>query len=196
MSAPRTGSMATKAISTLASFTASTTWPAEVKVISSNFTPKRWANSRDKSTDTPRAWPVAGSRVARIGLPKLMAARKVPPGANSETVAAGALGADEQALNKVVRASARTTKTGVIFMGRALVVGPFTLSLACPEPVEGSKGFDKLSPNGIDYSILALARNSSWYLMSFCWFSCWAICGLTSSSLGAWASRTSSRRMM
>ena len=48
----------------------------------------------------------------------------------------------------------------------------------------------------LSYSIFAFARKSSWNFASFCCVSCWVICGFTSSNLGNWASRTSSRRMM
>src|SRR5258707_1340852 len=88
MSAPRTGSMATKATSQALDLTASTTLPAAAKVTSSTETPNRRASSRDRSTDTPRGSPVTGSLVARTGLPKLIAARNVPDGASSATVAA------------------------------------------------------------------------------------------------------------
>ena len=46
----------------------------------------------ERSTETPRGSPVAGSFAARIGLPKLIAARSVPVGARSERAAAGTCG--------------------------------------------------------------------------------------------------------
>src|SRR5260221_8981977 len=88
MSAPRTGSMATKATSQAFDLTASTTLPAALKGTNTRETPNRRASSRDRSTDTPRGSPVTGSLVARTGLPKLIAARNVPDGASSATVAA------------------------------------------------------------------------------------------------------------
>src|SRR3954462_4156958 len=45
----------------------------------------RAPRTRARSTDTPRGSPGAGSRVARIGLPKLIAARSLPLGASSVT---------------------------------------------------------------------------------------------------------------
>ncbi len=110
MPAPRTGSIATKPISTRAAVTASTTSPAAGKVTSATGTPRRRASSRDRSTDTPRGSPVAASLVARMGLPKLMAARNVPVGASSATGAGGegvAQAASMQASTSVMRGRRR-----------------------------------------------------------------------------------------
>jgi hypothetical protein len=45
--------------------------------------PTRFANSRAKSTDTPHGSPLSGFFCASTGLPKLIAARKIPLSASS-----------------------------------------------------------------------------------------------------------------
>ncbi|MFE8910368.1 hypothetical protein [Streptomyces globisporus] len=69
--------------------TASTDSAARSKATSSTGTPSRRPNSRARSTETPAGSALAGSRWARIGLPRLIEARRVPPGANVETRASG-----------------------------------------------------------------------------------------------------------
>src|SRR5215475_3241200 len=70
----------------------------------------RLASSRARSTETPRASPVAASRVARTGLPKLIAARSLPLGASSATasgVDAGAAAAGVTAAGAAANHGAR-----------------------------------------------------------------------------------------
>ncbi|CFN75692.1 Uncharacterised protein [Bordetella pertussis] len=79
MPAPRAGSMAKNPISASSRVTASTDCPAVSNTRSSMPAFRRRANSRARSTDTPTAWPAA-SVPARMGLPRLMAARNLPAG--------------------------------------------------------------------------------------------------------------------
>ena len=88
ISAPRNGSMAKKPMSATPPVTASTDFVAAGKVTSASGTPSRSASARARSTETPRGAPVSGSVPARIGLPRLMEARRRPVGASSATVAA------------------------------------------------------------------------------------------------------------
>ena len=68
--------------------TASTTLPAAVNVTRSTGTFRRRPSSRARSTDTPTGSPVFASLLARIGLPKLIAARRRPSGASARTTSA------------------------------------------------------------------------------------------------------------
>ena len=56
---------------------------AASKVSSTRPTPSSSARRRDRSTETPTASPLAGSRRARIGLPRLIEARRRPVGASA-----------------------------------------------------------------------------------------------------------------
>ena len=85
MPCPRTGSMAKKPTSAFSCVTSSTDLPAASTGINfkGNF---NWAaKARAKSTDTPTGSPCASLR-AKMGLPRLMTARKVPVGARSAGV--------------------------------------------------------------------------------------------------------------
>src|SRR5258705_464327 len=73
MSAPRSGSIATKAMSQTLDFAAAVTLPAASNGISSTGTPRRPASSRARSTETPCGCPPV-SREASTGLPRLIAA--------------------------------------------------------------------------------------------------------------------------
>src|SRR5215831_8516404 len=107
MSFARCGSIATKAMSHAPVFTASTTRPAAANGTISSGTPRRFASSRDRSTETPRGSPVAGSFEARTGLPKLIAARSLPVGASWDTTSGVGLGgSDEQAAASAARRTA------------------------------------------------------------------------------------------
>ncbi|MNL18868.1 hypothetical protein D3C87_1400350 [compost metagenome] len=66
-------------------FTASTEAAAFSNTTSSMPTPRRRANSRARSIDTPTGSPVVASLLARIGLPRLIEARSVPLGAKAVT---------------------------------------------------------------------------------------------------------------
>src|SRR6266576_1489006 len=109
MSTARAGSIATKATSHAFALSPSTTLPAASKSTSSTGTPSRRASSRARSTDTPRASPVAASLVARIGLPKLIAARNFPLGARLAAAgdASGVTGATAQAVTARAKAIAK-----------------------------------------------------------------------------------------
>src|SRR5471030_1881380 len=61
----------------------STDAPADLTTTSCSGTPRRLASSVARSTDTPIALPLAGSMLASTGLPRLIEARSVPPGANT-----------------------------------------------------------------------------------------------------------------
>ena len=108
--------MATKARSTWRALTASTTLPAELNGTSSTGRPRRRAASRARSTDTPRGWPSA-PRLARIGLPKLIAARSLPVEPSSATAAAGRagvrLGQPAQAASRAAAARHRMRRVGL-----------------------------------------------------------------------------------
>src|SRR5688572_20157338 len=88
MSTARAGSIATYATSQAPDLSPSTTLPAASYKTNCTGTPRRRASSRERSSDTPRCSPLA-SLPARIGLPKLIAARSVPVGASSDRAAAG-----------------------------------------------------------------------------------------------------------
>ena len=62
-----------------------------------------------RHTDTPRGWP-ALSLLAKMGLPKLMAARSLPVGASS-AVGGGAEGV-AQAASKVISANTKPKRVG------------------------------------------------------------------------------------
>src|SRR6266567_4872172 len=114
MSAARTGSTARNATSQLP--IPSTTLPAAEKVTSPRPTPRRFASSRARSTETPRGSPVVASLPASTGLPKLIAARSVPDGASwttasrdKETVMVEAAQAPRNA-NAIAAAARRATR--------------------------------------------------------------------------------------
>src|SRR5262247_1743076 len=91
---------------------ASTTLPAAGNGTISSGTPRRLASSRDRSTDTPRASPLAGSFEARTGLPKLIAARSFPVGASSATCAGvGLTGSCEHAAASAARKRSGSRRT-------------------------------------------------------------------------------------
>lgn len=79
----RTGSIARNAISHCEAPLASQTAPADGYETSVTGRSVRRPSSRASSTETACASPVAGSRCARTGLPKLMSARIDPVGASS-----------------------------------------------------------------------------------------------------------------
>src|SRR4051794_22806150 len=90
-------------------------------------TPRRCANARARSTDTPHGAPVSRSRPARIGLPRLIDARSVPVGAKRATRSAGRFmrtspvnGCDDAALRTI---SIRSTGPR-----RMAIVDPLALS--------------------------------------------------------------------
>src|SRR5208282_4975860 len=96
--------MATKAMSQAPDLSASTDLAAVGTTTSESGTPSRWASSRDRSTDTPRASPVVASWRASTGLPTLIAARSVPVGAIAATTAGdGFTGGVEQAARVATR---------------------------------------------------------------------------------------------
>ncbi len=76
----RAGSMAKKPMSACSPRTASTEALAVSNTTKFNATPSHWAKPRAKSMDTPKGSPVLGLRLARMGLPKLIEARKTPVG--------------------------------------------------------------------------------------------------------------------
>ncbi|KAG1248229.1 hypothetical protein G6F65_019734 [Rhizopus arrhizus] len=79
--------MAKKPTSACSAATAFTDSPADLNTTSSSVTSRRRASSVARSTDTPPGWPVAGSVLARMGLPRLMDARNAPVGAKAESSA-------------------------------------------------------------------------------------------------------------
>src|SRR3954449_12068132 len=95
MSCARCGSSATKAMSHTPDFAAAVTLPAASNGISSTGTPSRLPSSSARSTDTPAGRPAA-SLYASTGLPKLIAARRLPLGARSEAAPEGGVVEQEQ----------------------------------------------------------------------------------------------------
>src|SRR5262249_17527133 len=96
ISAARTGSIATKAISHSPVLTASKTLPAAGYVTSSTGTPSRRPSWRARSGVMPLASPVAGVDWASTELPRFVAGRRFPGGAGSLRVAA-VVGSDKDA---------------------------------------------------------------------------------------------------
>src|SRR5262252_4589279 len=114
MSTARSGSIATKAMSHTPLLAASTTLPAAANGTISSGTPRRFASSRDRSTETPRGSPVAGSFEARTGLPKLIAARSLPVGASWDTASGEGLGgSDAQAAASAATRNSAIRGTGL-----------------------------------------------------------------------------------
>src|SRR5450755_3590385 len=88
----RAGSTAKKPTSACSPRTASTDNAAFSNRISSTSTLSSPPSARARSTETPPASPVTASRCARIGLPRLMAARSQPCGASARTRASDGSG--------------------------------------------------------------------------------------------------------
>src|SRR5207244_2966870 len=100
---------------------------AEVTTVSSTGTPSLRPSSRARSTETPRGSPVGESRVARTGLPTLIAARSLPVGASS---AAGGAKAQAASMAASTTAAVRWKVVSIVMPGDC------SLHLAC---MQGSR---------------------------------------------------------
>ena len=116
ISAARTGSIAMKAISQAPVLPASNTLPAASKTTNSTGTPSRRPSSRARSGVMPLGWPVVSSFCASTELPKLIAARSLPPGARSFRASALAVTVIPQASIAVAKPTHRRREI-VIFEG-------------------------------------------------------------------------------